>query len=282
MAKSLIRKEYPLITCAEYKKIMNVISLKCSEYYFLGFLRCSNGNVDDAINFFFLDEKLRALLTQYLMRLEIQLKSDFASMVEKETRSSQFWKVKKYYSASAKTKMPGEKRTNFYKTKSKIQEEIDRISPVTIGPLNYVAMYSISFGSFAALFRQIDSTYKQTFVDKYTSHLSVHTPSLMFKYLNCIRVLRNRCAHGNHIITKKFVDALAKNGGISLTNTTNNPIPGRYVSFLESILIFMIKQLSCGKQFKFKLKTILNSYTSLLARYPSRHSLASDTVSKIL
>ena len=143
MAKSLIRKEYPTVTAAELRKINGYISNKCSEYYFLGFLRCSNGNVNDALGFFFLDENLRALLAQYLMRFEIQVKSDFAKMIERSTRSKQFWKVNKYYTPTARVRRPG-KRSFFYLTKKNVQNSIDKMSPSTAGPLNYVAMYSIS------------------------------------------------------------------------------------------------------------------------------------------
>lgn len=281
MAKSLIRQQYPSITGAQIRKINKCISKKCSEYYFLGFLRCSNGNVDDAINFFYLDEKLRSLLAQYLMRLEIQLKSDFARMVEKSTRSKQFWKVRKYYEPNARAKRPG-KRSKYYLTKKKIEEGINRMSPSTIGPLNYVAMYSISFGAFKTLYQQIDSSYEQSFIDKYTSHLSAHTYNLLLNYLESIRTLRNRCAHGTHIITKKFAQELSINGGSYIVNASRTPLPGQYVSYFEAVLLFLIKQLNCGIEFKKKLKALLNHYTLLLALYPTRHSLSSNTVSKIL
>ncbi len=281
MPKSLIRKEYPSVTAAELRKINSYISNKCSEYYFLGFLRCSNGNVNDALGFFFLDERLRALLTQYLMRFEIQIKSDFAKMVEKATRSKQFWKVSKYYTPTARLRRPG-KRSFFYITKNNVQNSIDKMSPLTIGPLNYVAMYSISFGCFETVYRYIDTAYEQDFIDKYTSHLPVHTYDMLLHYFECIRVLRNRCAHGNHIITKKFADQLFKYGGRYIINNAYSPMTGVYLSYFETVLFFLIKQLSCGNEFRKELKKLIKDFSTLLATYPSRHSLSANTVSKIL
>lgn len=281
MSKSLIRKEYPLITTSELRKIKKYIANKCSEYYFLGFLRCSNGNVNDALGFFFLDEKLRALLAQYLMRFEIQVKSDFASMVEKATKSKQFWKVNKYYTPTARLRRPG-KKTIFCVTKNNVQGYIDRMKPLTVGPLNYVAMYSISFGCFKTLYTYIDTTYEQKFIDKYTSHLPIHTYDILLQYFECIRILRNRCAHGNHIITKKFAEQLRNNGGRHIIDAGATPLPGRYLSYFEAILLFLIKQLSCGREFKKELKKLIKSFSSLLVAYPSRHSLSTDTVAKIL
>lgn len=281
MAKSLIKKEYPSITKAELAKINSYISNKCSEYYFLGFLRCSNGNVNDALGFFFLDERLRALLTQYLMRFEIQIKSDFAKMVEKESKSKQFWKVSKYYTPTARARRPG-KKTIFCVTKNNVQSNIDKMSPVTAGPLNYVAMYSISFGCFETVYRYIDTSYEQSFIDKYTSHLPVHSYGLLLNYLECIRVLRNRCAHGNHIITKKFADQLLKIGANNIVNPSNAPLSGVYLTYFETVLYFLIKQLSCGNEFRRELKKLIKDFSTLLSSYPSKHSLSATTVTKIL
>ena len=78
----------------------------------------------------------------------------------------------------------------------------------TIGPLNYVAMYCLSFGGFKTLFRYIDVKYKESFIERYTSHLKTNVFSVLYAYLDCIRLLRNRCAHGNHIVTLKFKNDL--------------------------------------------------------------------------
>ena len=282
MAKSLIEKEYPSITKDSLDKINRVISTKCSEYYFLDFLRTTNGNVNDAIKFFYLDEKLRTILVQYLMRFEIQVKSDFAKMVEHETRSKQFWKVNKYYLPEARAKRPG-KRSNYYLTKRNIESSIARMSFKTIGPLNYVAMYSISFGCFKTLFRYIDIQYKQSFIDKYTSHLNSQTFNLLYSYFDCIRILRNRCAHGNHVITLKFKNDLNNYRNI-VSNQKVSPLPGQYISVFEAIILFLIKQLNCGDEFRENLNKLFkkNNYSELLSTYVGKHSLSINILDKIL
>ena len=62
MVKSIIKQQYPNITSTQLRRIKSSISDKCSEYYFLGFMRSSNGNVDDALKFFSLDQELRSLI----------------------------------------------------------------------------------------------------------------------------------------------------------------------------------------------------------------------------
>ena len=282
MAKSLIEKEYPFVTKDELNKINKVITTICSEYFFLDFLRTTSGNVDDAIGFFYLDEKLRAILVQYLMRFEIQVKSDFAKMVEHETRSKQFWKVSKYYLPEARAKRPG-KRSNYYLTKKNIESSMGRMSFNTVGPLNYAAMYSISFGCFKTLFRYIDIQYKQSFINKYTSHLSSQTFDLLYSYFDCVRLLRNRCAHGNHVITMKFKNDLNSYRNI-VSNQNISPLPGQYISVFEAVILFLIKQLNCGEEFRRKLNNLFKkyNYSELLSKYVGKHSLSANTLEKIL
>lgn len=59
MKETLIKEEYPFLEESDIKKITSFISGKCSQYYFIDYLRCSNANVDDVIEFYLLDDKLR-------------------------------------------------------------------------------------------------------------------------------------------------------------------------------------------------------------------------------
>ena len=281
MVKSVIKQQYPNITSTQLRRIKSSISDKCSEYYFLGFMRSSSGNVDDALKFFSLDQELRSLILPYIIIMEIQLKKDFAIMIEHSTRSKQFWKVNKYYDASTRLRRPG-KRSKCYLTKKKIEKSISKLHPRTIGPLNHVAMYSISFGTFEMLFNQIDTRYEQDFINKYTSHLSVHSYNILTNYFESFRYLRNRCSHGSHIITKKVASDLRRYGGSVIVDPANNPLHGQYVSYFEMVLLFMIKQLNCGDEFKHKLRALLGQYANLLASYPTGHSLSTNTIGKIV
>lgn len=148
----------------------------------------------------------------------------------------------------------------------------------TIGPLNYAAMYSISFGCFKTLFRYIDIQYKQSFIDKYTSHLNNHSFNVLYSYFDCIRIIRNRCAHGNHIITLKLKNDLNCHRKL-VTNKLISPLPNEYVSVFEAVLLFIIKQSNCGKEFKQKLAELFKkyNYASLLTKYVGKHSLSAKT-----
>ena len=62
MTNNFIKKEFPNISTKKFLSLKNKIKDKCSEYYFMDFLRSTNGNCDDAYRLFVFDERLRCLL----------------------------------------------------------------------------------------------------------------------------------------------------------------------------------------------------------------------------
>ena len=280
MLKHIIKNEYKNLKSSEINKAIVFINGKCSEYYFLDYLRCTNGNIDDAIEFYLLDDKLRSLLMQYLVRLEIQLKTDFVRTVQESTHSSSFWTKKKYYIPEAKQPGKHGKVSNYTRVKRRIFSNMNRMSFETMGPSNYAAMYSSSFGTFQDLFKYIDLPYKQEFIDIYTSHLKIHNYKILNCYFESIRRIRNRCAHGNHIISLKMVNEL---NGLRRTLFSNNASPNSnyHYTVMEATILFIVKQLNCGKELKHKLTVLLNKYHLLLNKYNGKHSLSGMTVAKI-
>ena len=84
MLKHLLKKEYPNPKKTEYEKAVSFIEGKCSQYYFLDYMRATSGNVEDAIEVYLLDDRLRTLLTQYLIRFKIQLETVFFREFDRE------------------------------------------------------------------------------------------------------------------------------------------------------------------------------------------------------
>lgn len=99
---------------SDYRKAVTFIEGKCSQYYFLDYLRTTNGNVDDAIEFYLLDDRLRSLLAQYLIRFEIQLKTDFVDGVQASTKCSSFWNKRKFYLPDARHPRARGRASKFY------------------------------------------------------------------------------------------------------------------------------------------------------------------------
>lgn len=278
MIKHLLKHEYPKISKTNYQKAIDFIKGKCSQYYFLDYMRCTSGNVDDAIEFYLLDDKLRSLFTQYLIRFEIQIKTDFVDSVQASTHCLSFWNKKKYYLPDARTKRSNGKASKFYLMKRKIENNISRLSFSTMGPSNYVAMYSSSLGTAQELFKLIDTQYKIEFINKYTVHLSRHDYYVLNAILEAIRRIRNRCAHGNHIITLKMVNDL-NNLRLILNSESFNT--SYHLTVMEAVILYLCKHLNCGEEFKQHLLSILNKQLLLLEKYNGKHSLSAKIISKI-
>lgn len=278
MPMSLIKSDYPTITEQDYQKICKEISRKCNEYYFLDFLKCTEGDVDDAIDLFYFDEKLRTILLKYIMRFEIQIKCDFAEMIENATGSTSFWADSSFYYLDFL--IPDRKGiTRFQTTKENVQSCIDRMNFRTIRNLNCAAMYAASFGSFVTLFRGIDYCYKSNFINRYTSHLGIKTNKVLSLYFSAIKAIRNRCAHGNHVATGKMKNELYS--FLSLVNSSSvSPKPGIYISVFEAVLLFLIKQSNCGNLLKGELQRLFSVYKDILKRYGRKISLFEDTIAK--
>lgn len=279
MIKHLIKHEYPELKTKEINKAKAFIDGKCSEYYFIDYLRTTNGNIDDAIEFYLLDDKLRTIFTQYLIRFEIQLKTDFVDSLQQETHSGSFWSKKIFYIEEARYRGNNGKISKYLLIKRKIESNIARLSFKTKGPSNYVAMYSSSFGTFQELFKLIDLKYKQPFINKYTSHLNFHDYKDLNAYFEAIRRIRNRCAHGNHIITIKMVNDL--NGLRSQIFKQGKNLYPCHFTVMEAVIFFMINQLNCGIEFKNKIEKLLVLHKELLEKYNGKHSLSGTTLSKI-
>ena len=276
--KHLLKHEYPNIKKADYIKAINFIEGKCSQYYFLDYMRCTNGNVDDAIEFYLLDDELRSLFTKYLIRFEIQIKTDFVEYVQAATHCSSFWKKRKFYIAGARNPRSKGRASKYHLLKKKIINSISRLTFVTIGPLNYVAMYSSSFGTAQELFKLIDTPFKGGFIIKYTSNLSRHDYYVLNGVLEAIRRIRNRCAHGNHIITIKMVNDL---NNLRLLLNSNLFNVSYHLTVLEAVIKYLCCQLNCGAEFKQQLISVLLGHISLLKRYNGKHSLSANTMNKI-
>ena len=266
--KHILKHEYPNLKSADYKKALSFIDGKYSQYYFLDYMRCSNGNVDDAIQFSILDEKLRSLLFQNIICFEIQVKTDFAISVSKETHCSNFWKKKKFYLPDATVSRSKGKNSKYFLVKRKIKSGINKLHFETMGPSHLVAMYTCTFGTFIQLFKYIGKNYKQDFILKYSKNLNNRGYKIVNSYFEAIKRIRNRCAHGNHLISKKLLYDLNNLNHVIDEQKTNN---AKIV--VEKTFKFMIENLYCGENFRKELIRLFKKYKDLLSKYSKNHSI---------
>ena len=121
--------------------------------------------------------------------------------------------------------------------------------------------------------------YKRDFIKKYTKYLPKHDFELLHKYLLCMRSLRNRCAHGTHIVSISFVNQLSQ---YSLLQKPENLNPEMHsFSIFELTICFLIKTLHCGKEFEKDLKNLLSKYKKVYSKYGGKQSINPTIINKI-
>ena len=61
-------------------------------------------------------------------------------------------------------------------------------------------------------------------------------------------------------------------------------MPGTFLTVFEAIIIFLIKQLNCGKEFKSRIKRLVYNQENnrLITAYATKLSLSSDFASKLI
>ncbi len=260
--KHLLKHEYPELKKSEYKKACDFINGKFSQYYFLDYMRCSNGNVDDAIKFYYLDEEMRNLVFKNILRFEIQLKTDFANIITDTCHCSTFWEKKRFFMKDSISPRNNGKASKYFLLKKEIKKSLSHLCFKTMGPPQFVLMYTCSFGIFQELFKLIDRQYKEIFILKYTSTLKEQSYKILNTYFECIRKIRNRCAHGNHIISNKLLYELHNlKFGIREAQAKNDSV------VFESVLNYIFNNSSQGYEFRQELAVLLKNNKNLLLKY---------------
>lgn len=281
---SLIDDEYPTIEKETRARYRDFVENRCSDYYFLGYLRCTNGNLGGAAKFYNLDDSLRTLLLKHIVRLEIQLKTDFFNCVENATGSDSIWSDSQYYLPSSCIPNQKSGKSKFDMVKENIDKALNKHPFSTPGPANMRAATFMSFGAFVDLYKNIDLQYKKAFISEYTDYLPFSNATvkdryrILFKYLQAIRIVRNRCAHGNHVITRKLLYELTPQ--IDLIRQPNTPFSGQATVF-EAVLLFILKKSNCSPEFQGDIKKILKKYQGVLAKYNSKHSLSNNVMQNL-
>ena len=271
MKQGLLSKAFPNLTSEEIRITKQRISDKCSEYYFLDFLKTTNGNINDAYHLFQFDERLRCLLLKYLLRFEIQIKNSFVECVIEETKDEYFWKNRSFYIFK--------KEEEFDRLKDKIEESLKNLKSSPTSANSYAATYVMSFGTFVSVYKNINPQYKRKFIKKYTKHLPIHDYNILHKYLLCMRALRNRCAHGTHIVSNSFVNQLAQYS--SLKNKEYLKPGMEKMSVFELTMYFFLRCLNCRKEFEPELKKLLLKNMNLYSKYGGKQSINPQIVYKL-
>ncbi len=272
MGINIITDEIAL-TREQKSSLTRFVNKNCSYYFFLNFIKITNGNVADAIKLYYLDEELRSIVLKYLLRLEIQMKKDFISIVEKNTSDQYFWNNPAYYIHSINQVKKGHKHSLLSITVKKMNILINNMNYSTDKPTNSQAFYASTFGDFKTIHQGFIPQYKHPFNNKYLPNVLGQTNKLQ-KYFICLKIIRNRCCHSNHLISLKLKNELNNR------NLDQLELPVLVTPF-EQCLYFIYSRLDNKKGFKRKLLSSLKKYQSVWNLYSSRHILSKESIDNI-
>lgn len=272
MPSNILKKHFPQLEEKDIKTIRSKIGDKSNDFYFLEFLKATSGKIDDAYRLFKFDEELRSFLFKYILRFEIQVKSDFMSCLIKSTGDESFWEKKENYIFKTDEE--------FDQLQQKIHEAFDNLNITHSQKDAYAVAYVISFGTFVTLFKKIKPDLKKAFISKYSKKLfKKNDYKILHTYFLCIRALRNRCAHGTHIVSNSFVNQL--NQFKSITKEENVGTNKVRYSVFDLTLKYLIDTIYCSTEFKSKLINLLEKHKALYSLYGGKQSINPTIIEKL-
>lgn len=194
------------------------------------------------------------------------------SCLIKETNDECFWEKEENYIFR--------NHQEFEQMMQKIHEALSNLNVHSAQRDSYSVAYVISFGTFVSLFKYVRPDLKKGFIKKYTKKLfKKNDYQLLNKYLLCIRALRNRCAHGTHIVSISFVNQLGQFNSIKKEENTGAGF--EYYSVFELTLKYLIDMIYCTTEFKDRLISLLEKRKPVYVNYGGKQSVNPTIVEKL-
>lgn len=256
------------LTTKEKDLLERFINGRHNYYYFKNFLDITSGNLRDAIALYEFDRRLRIVLFNYILKFELILKHDFLTFAERAGASTTFWNNSSYFLRAATIVSKNHTYSKFdalvKKTTQDITHKVFSNSPIQ----NVNIFYATSFGTFLRYFELLEHRYKNDFILK---HFNSKLDYLnLKKYLNSIKLIRNRCAHSNHIVSPKL---RLEQKRTKLTNFSNE-FNIFYTEFSKCIqFIYRTLTIEDKQAFKRDLLIILDKYMKISNKYYKQHTI---------
>lgn len=272
---SLIAKKNIQLSEEDESILDDFIKSNCSYYYMINFLRITAGDVKKAIQLYFFDEQIRSILLKYILRLEIQMKKDFVDTVYSTTSDSCFWNNPNYFNKQFTTPKQNNIESLFDVVVKEIANRMRSMNYSSSSDKNHQAFYAMSFGSFLKFYSGMHLKYHFDFSEKYFIKGKPNLVEGLKRYLNNIRIIRNRCCHSNHLVSVKLKNDL--NFHTSLLNGYIGDIKSEF----EKTLYFIYFRLDNKELFKDEVIGVLEEYELDWKPYCRKHLLPMTIIEDI-
>ncbi len=179
-----------------------------------------NTNFCDAIELYYFDVDLRNILTKYILRIEINIRTYITYTISNYYKEFPTWFVdnkfveEKYVNDFCKKyKKELKKNPIINRHHKKHQEEY---APA------WKTMEFMTFGSIIELYKNLKNNKLKSDIAK---HYGYNSSSVFYKHLNIIRTIRNSCAHSNTLFDLKFRESIP-DGPIKINPNTKQKLVG--------------------------------------------------------
>lgn len=264
------------LSIKDRNRLDKLIDGKHSEYYFKNFLDITSGNLDDAIKLYEFDNRFRTVLFKYLLKFELVLKHDFVTLAESSGASTTFWNNSSYFLTAATVVSRGNTYSKFDELVRNINNDIAYKVFSNVPTQNVNIFYSISYGRFLRYYELLDYRYKNDFIKKhFNSQLNYNE---LKNYLSSIKLIRNRCAHSNHIISPKLRSEQRRKPLMNFSSEF-----GIFYTEFSKCIQFIYKTLrkDDAKSFKNDILIILDKYMHVSNKYYMMHTIDKNLNNKL-
>lgn len=189
-----------------------------------------NTSFTDVLDLYYFDYDLRKILTYYLNRIEVNLRTYITYTVSNHYRESPTWFVdssvmKSNYIADFEDKVYKTIRENPVIKRHHNKYINDRFAPA------WKTIEFMTLGNLCSLFNNLkDEQLKISIAQHYQCGLGV-----FINYMETIRVIRNSCAHGSCIYNISLAKAVRSSRHVPITEDTRHNIRG-VISVVRYIL----------------------------------------------
>lgn len=162
----IITKEVSL-SRGQKSAVTSFVNKNCN-YYFLNFIRMTNGNVKEAIQLYYFDRDIRMIILKQVSNFELQMKKKLLDSIYK-IDNQYIWYKKNYYTKHFTYSIG--KKSYFDKMKTDVCCRMNTMNYTDDHFLeNEIMFYATSYGIFLRIYNNILNEYRYDFVNQIYFH----------------------------------------------------------------------------------------------------------------
>lgn len=224
---------------------------------------CSNASFDDVLNLYYFDNDLRAILTPYLHRIEIHLRTTLIYIVSNYYRRNPTWfSDSKIVAHDFITRLPA--LYDDIKKNDTIKHH-HRKYPNDIYAPAWKTLEYMTFGSILYLIENLKNIKIQEYI---AQSMGINNLDVFFSHMQTLRILRNACAHGHNIFDLKLSKSIKPGPINGMSASQRNSVSGALMVVANTLGCISVNR---QREFIDKVNTLILSSASQPISHIIRH-----------